>query len=156
MKSPLFITLEILTHIPAIPVVQVQHLFFSSSSVSLSTYMPLHHKTYLRTCAPSEDSDQPVHSRSLIRIFTGHILDREGCKVSSCRQRRLWSDCADAQADLSFRWAHISEVPLSHVVAHINIINIQQLLFLCRFTTRIEYCTQQLRIRGKKCPHVNS
>ena len=32
-------------------------------------------KTYPRTCACSEDSDQPAHSRSLIRIFTGYILD---------------------------------------------------------------------------------
>ena len=28
-------------------------------------------KRTFRTCAPSEDSDQPAHSRSLIRIFTG-------------------------------------------------------------------------------------
>ena len=27
----------------------------------------------------SEDSDQPAHSRSLIRIFTGRILDSKGC-----------------------------------------------------------------------------
>ena len=32
-------------------------------------------KTYLRTCVPSEDSDQPAHLRSLIRIFTGHMFD---------------------------------------------------------------------------------
>ena len=61
---------------------------------------------YLWTCAPSEDSDQTAHSRSLIRIFTGRILDRQGCKVSSCGQRRLWSDCKDAQAELSLRWTH--------------------------------------------------
>ena len=66
-------------------------------------------KTYLRTCAPSEDSDQPAHSRSLIRIFTGRILESQGSNVSSCGQRRLWSDCANAQADLSRRWAHLSE-----------------------------------------------
>ena len=60
-------------------------------------------------CAPSEDSDQPAHARSLIRIFTRRFLDSQGCKVSSRWQRRLWSDCADAQADLRFRWAHMSE-----------------------------------------------
>ena len=32
----------------------------------------------LRTCTPREDSHQLVHSWSLIRIFTGHILN---CKV---------------------------------------------------------------------------
>ena len=28
-----------------------------------------------RTCAPSEDLDHPAHSHSLIRIFSGRILD---------------------------------------------------------------------------------
>ena len=37
--------------------------------------------------APSEDSDQPAHSRSLIRIFTGRILDSHWCWVSSCGHR---------------------------------------------------------------------
>ena len=44
---------------------------------------PLNRKKYLRTCAPGEDSDQPAHSRSLIRNFTSRILDSQGCKVSS-------------------------------------------------------------------------
>ena len=35
-------------------------------------------KTYLRTCALSEDSDQTAQSRSLIRIFTEHIMDSQG------------------------------------------------------------------------------
>ena len=34
-------------------------------------------------CGPSEDSDQPAHSRSLIRIFTGRISASKGCKTSS-------------------------------------------------------------------------
>ena len=36
--------------------------------------------------------------------FTEHILDSQGCKVSSCSNKRLWSDFADfadVQADLS-------------------------------------------------------
>ena len=53
------------------------------------------------TSAPSKDSDQPTHSCSLTSIFPGGISDRQEFKVSSCRQRRLWSDCADVQADLS-------------------------------------------------------
>ena len=43
------------------------------------------------------------------------ILDSQGCKVSSCELRRLWSDCADA--DLSLRWAHIQEVTFSNIAA---------------------------------------
>ena len=65
-------------------------------------------------CTPYEDLDQPAHSRSLVRI-AWCILDSQGCKVSSCGQRRLWSDCADAQADLSLRCAQISECTLQTV-----------------------------------------
>ena len=44
------------------------------------------------------------------RIFTRCILDSQGCKVSSSWQRRLRSDCAKAQADLSLLCAHIKKV----------------------------------------------
>ena len=30
---------------------------------------PAHNKTYNKTCATSEDSDQPAHLRSLIEVF---------------------------------------------------------------------------------------
>ena len=50
----------------------------------------------LRTCAPDEDSDQPAHSRSLIWIFAGRLLDSHECNVSSCRQRRYWSDQSES------------------------------------------------------------
>ena len=33
------------------------------------SFEPAHDKTYNKTCATSEDSDQPAHSRSLIRVF---------------------------------------------------------------------------------------
>ena len=46
-------------------------------------------KTFLRTCVPGKDSDQLAHLNSLIRIFTGHILDSQGCKASTCIQQRL-------------------------------------------------------------------
>ena len=32
-------------------------------------FEPAHGKTYNKTCAISEDSDQPAHPRSLIRVF---------------------------------------------------------------------------------------
>ena len=32
-------------------------------------YEPAHDKTYKMACAPSEDSDQPGHAPSLIRVF---------------------------------------------------------------------------------------
>ena len=38
--------------------------------------------------------------------------------VSTCGQRRLWSDHMDAQANLSLLWAHMSEGTFSHVTAY--------------------------------------
>ena len=57
-------------------------------------------------CAPSKDSDQPGHPPSLIRVFAVRSIGSLGFKLSSCWQRRHWSDWADAQADLRLRWAH--------------------------------------------------
>ena len=75
-------------------------------------------KSYLRIYAPSEDSDQPAHSRSLIRIFRGHFLDSQGCNVSLRGHRILWSDCTSAQAELRLRWTLRSEGTFSHVAVH--------------------------------------
>ena len=57
-------------------------------------------------CAPSEDSDQHGHSPSLIIVFA--VCRKKAWVLSYplSAQRRLWSDWADAQADLSLRWAH--------------------------------------------------
>ena len=72
---------------------------------------------YLRTCAPSEDSDQPAHSHKLFRIFTWHFLDSQRYQVSTCGQRK--SD-QTARTDLSLRWAHMSEGTFFHVVTHLT------------------------------------
>ena len=70
-------------------------------------YEPRHDKTNKMACAPSEDSDQPGHPPSLIRVFAVHM--KKAFMVLSyplSAQRRLWSDWAEAQADLSLRWAN--------------------------------------------------
>ena len=64
-------------------------------------------------CAPSEDSDQPGRPASLFRDFALCSVGSWGPKISSSGRRRLWSDWADAQADLSLRWAH------SHIVGFV-------------------------------------
>ena len=56
--------------------------------------------------AASEDSDQLGHPPSLIRVFAACSMGSWGPKGSSCGQRRLSSDMADAQADLSLCWMH--------------------------------------------------
>ena len=43
---------------------------------------------YKITYAPSEDSDQPAHPHSLIRVFEGHSVDNQGSKVFSGGRRK--------------------------------------------------------------------
>ena len=64
-------------------------------------------------CAPSRDSDQPGHPPSLIRVFAVRMKKLWVLNYPLSAQRRLWSDWADAQADLSLRWAHTHFVVLS-------------------------------------------
>ena len=100
-----------------LPTNQYASIAFPMAFVSITELQ--RQKTYLRTCAPREDSDQPAHLGSLIRIFTERILNSQWCNVSLCGQRRLWSDCADAQADLSLRLTHMLEGTCSHTEAQL-------------------------------------
>ena len=69
--------------------------------------------------APNEDSDQPGHPSSLIRVFAGRSMVSSGPKLPSCGQRRLWSDWADAQVDLRLRWALKPFCWFCHEAAHV-------------------------------------
>ena len=69
-------------------------------------YEPSHDKTSKKACAPSEDSDQPGHLPSLIRVFAVRMKKYWALNYILSAQWRLGSDWADAQADLSLRWAH--------------------------------------------------
>ena len=68
-------------------------------------YEPRHDKTNKMT-TPSEDSDQPGHPPSLIRVFAVRMKNDWVLSYPLSAQRKLWSDWADVQADLSLRWAH--------------------------------------------------
>ena len=57
-------------------------------------------------CAPSEDSDQPGHPPSLIRVFAVRMKKTWVLSYPLSAQKRLLSDWADDQADLTLRWAH--------------------------------------------------
>ena len=74
-------------------------------------------KTNKLTCVPSEDSDQPVHPPSLIRVFTVCMKKPWVFSYPLSAPRRLWSDWADAQADLSLSWAHRTFCWFCHDVA---------------------------------------
>ena len=82
-------------------------------------------------CAPSEDSDQPGHPPSLIRVFAVCLMGSQGPKLSSCRQGRLWSDWADVQADLSHRWArtHFVGFFMSWLIFFVYIFSFKSMTF---------------------------
>ena len=65
-----------------------------------------HDKTSKIACVPSEDSDQPGHPPILIRVIAVHMKKAWVLSYPFSAQWRLWSDWADAQADLSLCWAH--------------------------------------------------
>ena len=71
-------------------------------------FEPPHDKTNKMTFVPSEDSDQPEHPPSLIRVFAVHSMGSLG------------HNFADAQADLSLRWAHRSFCWFCHAVAQFS------------------------------------
>ena len=53
------------------------------------TSMTVSSKRYKLACAPIEDSDQPAHARSLIRVFDGRTIGRQVFNVSSSGKLRL-------------------------------------------------------------------
>ena len=71
----------------------------------------------IMTSAPSEYSDQPGHPPSLISL---RCLHKKHWVLSYPLSAlpRLWSDWADAQADLSLRWVHRSFCWFYHEAAH--------------------------------------
>ena len=86
-------------------------LFMFSRRISAVRFVqhtcePRHEKTSKMACAPSEDSDQPGHSPSLIRVFAVHMQKAWVLSYPLSAQQRLRSDWADAQDDLSLPWAH--------------------------------------------------
>ena len=78
---------------------------------------PQREKSYLLIFSPSEDSNQPSHPRCLISVFVVQIkkLCILGCP--NFAQWWFWSACVFAQADLSLRWAHMSEYTFTDVSA---------------------------------------
>ena len=67
---------------------------------------------------PTKTCHACAHWRRLIRIFTGRILDGKGCKVSPFGQQRHF---ADERADLSLRFALMSEGTFSPVAAYTHV-----------------------------------
>ena len=62
------------------------------------------------TCALSEDSDQPSHSSSLTRIFTGLIFDSQRCKSVHADNEDSDQSMQMRRLTLSIRCGHMSKV----------------------------------------------
>ena len=75
-----------------------------------------------------------VHSRSLIRIFTGSILASQGCTVSSCGQRRLYQTVRMRKLTVSSLAAHVRRYVI-HVVARFLVV-IPRHTSVCRTSVR--------------------
>ena len=75
-------------------------------NASLDLFEQSHDKTNKMACVPSEDSEQPGHPPSPIRVFAIRIKKAWVLSYPLSTQRRLWSDLADAHAHLSLRRAH--------------------------------------------------
>ena len=98
--------------------------------------------------ATSEDSDQPGHPPSVIRVFAVRMKKAWVLSYSLSAQRRLWSDLADAQADLSLRWAHSHFVGFvrSRLICHkiMWIFDWISPLFRLRHLTHKGHCEQNI------------
>ena len=69
----------------------------------------------------SEDSDQPAHLCSLIRIFTGHILDSKDVKFlhGENKNNKDSDQTAWMRKLICLCWKHMSESMFSHMSAPI-------------------------------------
>ena len=83
-------------------------------------FKPAYDKTYNEICVTSKDSDQPVHPPSMARVLVHPSMDSPEAVEGTCDQWRLWSDCVDAQADLSLRWPYKSYCRFCHALAHLS------------------------------------
>ena len=64
----------------------------------------VHDKTDNKNLALNNDSEQPRHSHSLIRVLAAHMKKAFVLSYSISAQQRIGSDWIDAWSDLSLRW----------------------------------------------------
>ena len=104
------------------------------SSFWASIYEPPHDKTNKMTVPPAKTQIslgiRPVWSESSLCVQW--VAISQGPKLSSCGQRRLWSDWADAQADLRLCGAHMPFCWFCHGAAHITMMGILRQQFYPR------------------------
>ena len=105
--------------------------------IRCSPYEPQHDKTNKITCVPSQDSDQPVHPPSLIRVFPVCIKKSWVLIYPLSAQQRLirlsgsfcWFCCAAAHIYFSKLSVHITD---SSAFSRnlVSLLNIQEFFIL--------------------------
>ena len=78
--------------------------------MSIIKIEPVHDKTNKMTGAPSDNSDQPGHRPSLIRVFN--------CAHSVAKDSSFFHADRGLQFDLSFRCVHMLFCWFCHALAH--------------------------------------
>ena len=108
---------------PAQVVIQFTcHIYLTfSDTFSLNTVLlgPRHSKRCLRTSAKCTYSNIP-HACAKCHLGVISLLIHAIVYINSVSgRRRLWSDCADAQADLGLRCPHMPKDTFLHGAAHL-------------------------------------
>ena len=93
-------------------------LISSKNQQSLSNNWAATWQNQQNECVPSEDSDQPGHPPSLIRVFAVHMKKAWVLSYPLSALRRLWSDWANAQLICVFTWRTVTLL-VCHVMAQL-------------------------------------
>ena len=86
----------------------------------ITIYEPVHDKIYSKTCVTREDSDQPVHLHSLIRVFADRMCLLEPLGYTKRDEEEPLPYWVDVQADLNHCWSHRSSCRFCHALAHME------------------------------------
>ena len=97
-----------------------KHLKLGLSVFPVIDFEPPPDKSNKMACAPREDSDQPGHPPSLIRVLA--VLMKKAWVISYPVSPSEDSEHTSAQSDQSLRWAHIHFVgfDMRHFICYSN------------------------------------
>ena len=87
-------------------------------------FVSAHDKTYNKTCATSEDSDQPARPRSLIRVFADRMCLLQPPGYPKRDKQEPLPYWVDVQVDLSLCWSHTSYCKFCHALAQTLLISL--------------------------------
>ena len=94
-------------------------------------------KNYSMACATSEDSDQPAHPRSLIRVFADHMCFLQPPGYPKRNKRGPLPYWVDVQDDLSLCWSHRSYCSFCRELTQVRMMSTKPRKSLMQFTRPI-------------------